>query len=105
MAAGGCGWVQNHQLTSGTVPVAVFTGGSNRHIQRVYIVRSGSNRCQRQSPTWSWKAFKRAFGQSPGEYRRDRASSPTGIADVSAAETVDQVVTAAKNGWPRPVLA
>jgi AraC-like DNA-binding protein len=32
------------------------------------------------------KAFKRAFGQSPGEYRRDRASSPIRIAEVSAAE-------------------
>jgi AraC-like DNA-binding protein len=37
------------------------------------------------------KAFKRAFGQSPGEYRRDRASSPIRIAEVSAAEPAGRV--------------
>ncbi len=51
------------------------------------------------------KAFKRAFGQSPGEYRRERASSPIRIADVSATETAGQAVTAAKNGWGWPVSA
>jgi AraC-like DNA-binding protein len=51
------------------------------------------------------KAFKRAFGQSPGEYRRERASSPIRIADVSAMETAGQAVTAAKNGWGWPVSA
>ena len=28
------------------------------------------------------KAFKRGFGQSPGEYRRERASSPIRIANL-----------------------
>jgi AraC-like DNA-binding protein len=51
------------------------------------------------------KAFKRAFGQSPGEYRRERASSPIRIANVSAAESAGQAVTAAKNGWGWPVSA
>jgi AraC-like DNA-binding protein/mannose-6-phosphate isomerase-like protein (cupin superfamily) len=32
------------------------------------------------------KAFKREFGQSPGEYRRDRASSPIRLADVNVPE-------------------
>jgi AraC-like DNA-binding protein len=44
------------------------------------------------------KAFKRQFGQSPGEYRSERASSPIRIADVSPTETVAQALTAAKNG-------
>jgi hypothetical protein len=39
-----------------------------------------------------------AFGQSAGEYRRERASSPIRIADVNATETAGQAVTAAKNG-------
>jgi AraC-like DNA-binding protein/mannose-6-phosphate isomerase-like protein (cupin superfamily) len=51
------------------------------------------------------KAFKRAFGQSPGEYRRERASSPIRIADVSARASAGQAVTAAKNGWGWPVSA
>jgi transcriptional regulator GlxA family with amidase domain len=51
------------------------------------------------------KAFKRAFGQSPGEYRRERARSPIRIADVGAPETAAQAVTAAKNGWGWPVSA
>jgi len=51
------------------------------------------------------KAFKREFGQSPGDYRRERASSPIRIADVSATETASQTVTAAKNGWGWPVSA
>ncbi len=51
------------------------------------------------------KAFKRAFGQSPGEYRRERASSPIRMADVRTAEAAAQAGTAAKNGWGWPVSA
>src|SRR3954464_14938506 len=51
------------------------------------------------------KAFKRAFGHSPGEYLRERARTPIRMADVNATETAGQAVTAAKNGWGWPVSA
>jgi hypothetical protein len=67
--------------------------------------RSSSCKSARAAPDSCAKAFKRAFGQSPDEYRREHASSPIRIADVSATETAGQAVTAAKNGWGCPVSA
>ena len=51
------------------------------------------------------RALKRAFGQPPGEYRRERASSPIRMPEVSATEAASQALTAAKNGWGWPVSA
>jgi transcriptional regulator GlxA family with amidase domain len=38
------------------------------------------------------KAVKHGFGQSPGEYRRERASSPIRIAGVSATDAANHAV-------------